>query len=317
MRVDRFFTLSGALGSAVALHQGAYRTATALALVSAVALCSIKESSCERERRGGRRRSSSAPPALSSRTLQPLSSIQLVLPSKGVLWSPPIEKSQKEQEPPMPPLPVRSRSFQERLSLLIGPIPRSRVPEIVDGVYDLRADPDYRLNWHALFGDRTLCFEIGDLDGVAYRATNRPTVALTNDYREARAIRDHCTHLMVILFPSCIGNVPYFDAGRLDQVQVRLLNSVPLYPKGQTVEMYETQSFPLFSARLLQKGLREGGELRLIFKEENGPFIDAFKRKFQLSAAEKDWGFSAEPREESRIGERHLVYIRQPEGAKS
>lgn len=53
MRVDRLFAFSGALiGSAVALYQGAYRTAVALALISAVALSSIKEEAPERWRDG-------------------------------------------------------------------------------------------------------------------------------------------------------------------------------------------------------------------------------------------------------------------------
>lgn len=316
MRVERLFVFSGALGSAIALHEGAYRTATAFALVSAVALCSIKESSHQQTKRVGRKRSESAPPRLSEpTTAQPLFSIEQipVLESK-IERSPPVEKA-KARERPMPPLRARSRSFKERLLLLAGRIPVSKVPEIVDGVYDLRACPDYRLDWQALFGDQTLCFEMGDLDGIEDRS---PKVALTGNYHEAHAIRGRCPSTMVILFPQYMHTTPYFDPGRLGQVQVRLLNSVPLYSKGHKVEMYETQSsFSLSTAGSLQRGLKEGGELRLIFKQENSPFIDAFKRKFTLAAKDDGWGFSAEPREEERGQDRHLVYIRQAEEAKS
>lgn len=269
--MNRAIALGSALGAAFALYERAYWSAAAFALVTSVALVSMKSSSKPPSPPRSLReigRSKSAPALLGEGVQKEAPIIQPVLLSEASSSSLLLEKE----------VTSPAQSLSESL-VRLDSLPRLKLHWLSSfssrsSIIDLRSSPPLQIDWDGHFGTQPLSLEIGDVWGP----TSLPVqLFMTSSPEMARwASEQKMGNRMIFLADSWRQN--FLPTGRLRRIFIQVSEKSALSPDGTM-----PGTSPLFPGSVagFARALQPGGELR--FVSATPDFLERCKERLAQS----------------------------------
>lgn len=310
--MSRPIALLAAAGSAFDLYQRAYGSAAGLALIASVAFVSMKSAPKPSSPSVKRvQRSHSAPDLTKVYTAPPIRQIELLPISEGgrpIFLSPP---------PPPPSSGFRPKPMgRVRKIVQLSDLPRAnwavwkfkeyfsldRSASFVSGIIDsrgLKFSEGFYLDLTSHFGTSPVTFEVGDVEGAAERSRLRGGgwVVFTRDPALAHQIRSTSSSILIILgsvdfVPSSFNRIDIRN-NRSNHSNELLFHSLLHYPTS----------------------LRDGGELRLIFRRgaEALSSFERYSNHIKLWESVIGTHFSSYRKQEEG-DEEHLIFTRKGDG---
>lgn len=254
----RALPLISILCSGWALYHRSYQGSALLAMVACLTFPPGDPHSTRGRSRSlrGRARSLSAPPRVQPpRPTPPLQSFDLTPVDRIAPVA--IDLNPAPPATPEPHLVQWSALPHRASSLLDSFLARWREAphgaEVVDGILELRMECALPFDWRPFFGSSPLFIELGDVAGAAQRSANGRRIVVTEDRAVAWQIcreRGSLTTPFVV-----VGRLWQFHRPKIQRIDIR------------SPSLYESEGISLKTLRNFASALKEGGELRLIFKE--------------------------------------------------